>query len=202
MRKTSNMSHLSQAQESAIATFKQNLHLPGGGFHALIVDLSKEFQLPFQTVRAVLKNTQSTIEKKIFHQFDHVNESDLTKENWLHLIKHALGELAKDNQPLMESLVNSERYLKLAAELDEPLCSETQRERMLTDLALIYEHDVYKPLLAMLYTTTLYWELSSDLFTMDQAHRQMISDYPQHMEATAHLFDLKTQIESRPIGII
>ena len=49
------MTHLTEQQEAAMATFKENLHLPNGGFHKLIIELSKEFQLPFQKVRTVLK---------------------------------------------------------------------------------------------------------------------------------------------------
>ena len=52
------MSNLTSKQEAALATFKENLHLPNGGFHTLITELGKEYQLPFQKVRSVVKQTQ------------------------------------------------------------------------------------------------------------------------------------------------
>ena len=75
------MCELTTEQTDAIATFKHSLHLPGGGFHALIVELCREFQLPFQVVRSVLKQAQASIETKIRNQFDDVVASDLTKEH-------------------------------------------------------------------------------------------------------------------------
>lgn len=58
------MTHLTEQQEAAMATFSGNLHLPNGGFHKLIIELSKEYQLPFQKVRAVLKKAQKTLNAK------------------------------------------------------------------------------------------------------------------------------------------
>lgn len=55
------MTNLTEQQEAAMATFKENLHLPNGGFHKLIIELSKEYQLPFQKVRAVLKKAQKML---------------------------------------------------------------------------------------------------------------------------------------------
>ena len=189
------MSELTPQQEKAMATFKDSIHLPGGGFHVLIIELCKEFQLPFQTVRSVLKKSQSSIEAKIRDELTCVDDGDLTKENWLDVIKGTLKELAVNNKPVMESLIASDTYLQAIARMEQTILSESDQEDILNNLAQAYEDEVCKPLMAMLYTTTLYWELSNELFEMTEVRRQRFSDYPQHMEATAHLLQLAEQVK-------
>nr|WP_217901896.1 hypothetical protein [Vibrio aestuarianus] len=183
-----------------MATFKHSLHLPGGGFHALIVELCREFQLPFQVVRSVLKQAQASIETKIRDQFDNVVASDLTKEHWLSVIKDELNERAKDNIPLMESLLDSEIYRQFLNESKSPIRTESERECLLEHLMQAYEQQVYKPLKAMLYTTVLQWQLPNDLLEMTEETRQLFNNYPQHMEASAFLFKLSEQIRSQPLS--
>ncbi|MDE1219749.1 hypothetical protein MCT05_01690 [Vibrio aestuarianus] len=194
------MCELTTEQTDAIATFKHSLHLPGGGFHALIVELCREFQLPFQVVRSVLKQAQASIETKIRNQFDDVVASDLTKEHWLSIIKDELNERAKDNIPLMEMLIDSEIYRQFLDQSKSPLRTESERECLLEQLMQAYEQQVYKPLKAMLYTTALQWQLPSDLLDMTEETRQLFSNYPQHMEASALLFKLSEQISSQPLS--
>ena len=67
------MTNLTEQQEAAMATFKENLHLPNGGFHKLIIELSKEYQLPFQKVRGVLKKAQKDVERQIREDFSSVD---------------------------------------------------------------------------------------------------------------------------------
>lgn len=194
------MYQLTTEQADAMATFKHSLHLPGGGFHALIVELCREFQLPFQIVRSVLKQAQAAIETKIRDQFDHVVASDLTKEHWLKIIKDELNQRAKDNIPLMESLLDSEIYRQFLDQSKSPLRTEAERECLLEHLMQAYEQQVYKPLKAMLYTTVLQWQLPNNLLDMTEETRQLFNDYPQHMEASALLFKLSEQIKSQPLS--
>ncbi|MDE1311503.1 hypothetical protein G6Z90_05845 [Vibrio aestuarianus subsp. cardii] len=194
------MCELTTEQTDAMATFKHSLHLPGGGFHALIVELCREFQLPFQVVRSVLKQAQASIETKIRDQFDNVVASDLTKEHWLSVIKDELNERAKDNIPLMESLLDSEIYRQFLNESKSPIRTESERECLLEHLMQAYEQQVYKPLKAMLYTTVLQWQLPNDLLEMTEETRQLFNNYPQHMEASAFLFKLSEQIRSQPLS--
>ena len=108
-------------QQQAIATFKANLHLPNGGFHKLIVELAREYLLPFQAVRKVLKQSQKVIEKKVKHQFDDVSNFDLTQENWLNLIHTSLAKQAKGNLPVMEKLQQSQLYQDAIQALSQPI---------------------------------------------------------------------------------
>jgi|GEM_PF-2214092 len=193
------MSDLSPQQEAAIATFKTNLHLPHGGFHALIIELSKEFQLPFQKVRTVVMDVQRSVERKIRQDFTSVTEHDLSKENWLALIKAELVEMAKDNVPVMEALTNNAHYIKALGAINAPIASEYDRDMIGEDLFLAYEKEVFKPLLAMLHTSSLYWELmlaAEDLEKMIEEYRAKFSDYPQHVTAAAHLFELQQQLNA------
>ncbi|MDE1332858.1 hypothetical protein L9W73_16880 [Vibrio aestuarianus] len=194
------MCELTTEQTDAIATFKHSLHLPCGGFHALIVELCREFQLPFQVVRSVLKQAQASIETKIRNQFDDVVASDLTKEHWLSIIKDELNERAKDNIPLMKMLIDSEIYRQFLDQSKSPLRTESERECLLDQLMQAYEQQVYQPLKAMLYTTALQWQLPSDLLDMTEETRQLFNNYPQHMEASALLFKLSEQISSQPLS--
>ncbi len=191
------MSVLTEQQEQAISTFKANLHLPGGGFHTLIVELCKEYQLPFQKVRSVLKKSQTKIDKKIRTDFDSITESDLTKENWLAIIHQALVPLAKEMPPVMDSMLQSKAYKQVVASMNDEVEPKADQQQLMVDLEVIYEQQVCKPLKAMLYTTVLYWELSEDLFNMNEALRQKFSDYPQYMEATEHLFGLWQQLSEK-----
>lgn len=193
------MSALTEQQEQAISTFKENLHLPGGGFHALIVELCKEYQLPFQQVRSVLKKSQTAVEKKIRLDFTHISASDLTKENWLAIIEQALIPLAEATPAVMDSLSQHEPYQQAVACIKQGVADEAQRQHLLVELEVIYEQQVCKPLKAMLYTTVLYWELSEDVFNMNEELRLKFSDYPQYMDATEHLFELWQQVKSAAI---
>ncbi|MGF1755639.1 hypothetical protein L4C33_18825 [Vibrio makurazakiensis] len=195
------MSDLTLQQEEAIATFKENLHLPGGGFHLLIIELCKEFQLPFQKVRNVLMNAQGKIEKKIRNDFENVSEGDLTKENWLNIIRTKLTDLAKDNVSVMDALTENTKYQEVLNVLKEPIKNENDREDILEELMQVYEKNVFKPLLAMLHTTKLYWKLmlAEDLNKMTDTCRQQFSDYPEHMEAAKLLFELDEQVRTAKI---
>lgn len=190
------MSALTEQQEQAISTFKENLHLPGGGFHALIVDLCKEHQLPFQKVRSVLKKSQASVEKQIRFDFSSISDSDLTKENWLAIIRQALIPLAKATPAVMDSLTQHESYQRLVTSIKQGIANEAQRQDLLVEIEVIYEQQVCKTLKAMLYTTVLYWELSDDVFNMNAELRQKFSEYPQYMEATQHLFELWKQVKA------
>jgi len=193
------MSALTEQQEQAISTFKENLHLPGGGFHALIVDLCKEHQLPFQKVRSVLKKSQASVEKQIRSDFSSISDSDLTKENWLAIIEQALIPLAKATPAVMDSLTQHEPYQRLVTSIKQGIANEAQRQDLLVEIEVIYEQQVCKTLKAMLYTTVLYWELSDDVFNMNAELRQKFSEYPQYMEATQHLFELWQQVKGDSI---
>lgn len=196
------MSQLTPQQEEAIATFKENLHLPGGGFHLLIIELCKEFQLPFQKVRNVLMKAQTKVEKKIRHDFSAVCESDITQETWLNSIRTKLAEMAQDNVPVMDNLLASEKYKKVLAALNVPIQNEYEREDILEELMQVYEKEVFKPLLAMLHTTKLYWKLmlAEDLNKMTTICREQFSDYPQHMEAAKILFELDEKVRAAKIS--
>ena len=189
------MTDLTEDQEHALATFKAALHLPKGGFHVLIVELCKQYQLPFQTCRAVLKKTQKSIELKVRLNFQNVEPSDLTQEHWLRLIHETLANLAKDNKPLMESMTSGERYCQLISDMQQSF-DAGDREMQLDKLLTIYEQEVYKSLGAMLHTSALYWELRDDLFAMSDEQLAKFADYPQHVDAIKHLQQLSLQIES------
>ena len=153
------MSNLTDQQEAAMATFKENLHLPNGGFHKLIIELSKEFQLPFQKVRTVLKNAQKDIEHQIREDFSNVDEGVISQTNWVNIIRLKLIELAKDNQSVMDKLKINPKYQKVLAATNASISSEDERDELIEELIQAYEKEVFKPLLAMLHTTKLYWKL-------------------------------------------
>lgn len=194
------MSTLTPEQEQAMAVFKGNLHLPDGGFHRLILDLCIEFQLPFQTVRAVLKKSQVAIEKKIRHEFENVSEETLTKKNWINIIKLSLATMAKNNLPVMDCLTNNPYYIKAQNAAEHPFLNETDRETLLANLSQAYEMEVFKPLSEMLYTSDLYWHLSDDLVEMTEERRCLFHQYTQHQEAMTHLSKLYQDAESRALG--
>lgn len=177
-------------QQHAIATLKANLHLPNGGFHKLIVELSREYLLPFQTVRKVLKQSQKAIEKKIKHQLDDVSDDELTKDHWLSLIHASLTEKAKDNQPVMGKLQQNQLYQDAIQVLSQPTHTQDECEAVREQLAMAYEIEVYKPLTEMLYTSILYWKLPDDLYQMTEDKQLEFGGYPQHMEAVRHLLEL------------
>jgi hypothetical protein len=184
------MHSLSIEQAQALAFFKENLHLPGGGYHALIVDLSKEYLLPFQKVRSVVKKSQATIEKKIKQDFSTIQDSDLTKEHWLELVQKQLRLLAKENKPIMETLTSHPLYTSIALSIDKGIESNSEREQLKNDLYSLYETEVFKPLSAMLYTSNLFWILSNDLGEMDDDRCVQFSEYHQHLAAINHLREL------------
>ncbi|NOI66392.1 hypothetical protein [Vibrio sp. 99-8-1] len=196
MEQVLKMSQLTEKQKRAIALFKENLHLPGGGFHTLIIELCKQYQLPFQAVRKVLKTSQKRVEQKIANDFVHVEQDDLTKENWLMLINQQLELLAKENKPVMESLTTSEEYLLFITSIKTPVEHQEQQGQLEESLASLYQKFVYKPLSAMLHTSTLYWKLKSELDEMTEQQREFFCDYPDYMVAIEHLWQLKAQIKS------
>lgn len=196
------MNHLTNDQTNAITALKSNIHLPGGGFHVLIVDLCKEFQLPFPKVRAVVKASQSAIESKIPHESSPELERIVTKEYWLSLIREQLTVLAKDNRPLMEVIAEVEQYtlsLENISKMKHSGCTQQLKESVTADLNSVYELWVYKPLNAMLHTTLLQWKLKSELQQMTDERRALFSDYPMHMQATQHLLDLCNDVASLEI---
>ena len=192
------MTHLTEQQEAAMATFKENLHLPNGGFHKLIIELSKEFQLPFQKVRTVLKNAQKDIERQIREDFSNVDEGVISQTNWVNIIRLKLIELAKDNQSVMDKLKLNPKYQKVLEATNASISSEDEREELIEELIQAYEKEVFKPLLAMLHTTKLYWKLMlvDETCKMTEENRDKFSDYPQHMQAAEHLYTLDQKLRS------
>ncbi|MFS1428113.1 hypothetical protein LMH73_013370, partial [Vibrio splendidus] len=144
------MTHLTDQQEAATATFKENLHLPNGGFHKLIIDLSKEYQLPFQKVRAVLKKAQKDVERQIREDFTSVDDTVLSQANWVNIIKSKLVELAEENQTVMDKLQQNLKYQKVLSATNGSIASEDERDELIEELIQAYEKEVFKPLLAML----------------------------------------------------
>ena len=195
------MTHLREQQEAAMATFKENLHLPNGGFHKLIIELSKEFQLPFQKVRTVLKNAQKDIERQICEDFSNVDEGVISQTNWVNIIRLKLIELAKDNQSVMDKLKSNTKYQKVLEATNASISSEDEREELIEELIQAYEKEVFKPLLAMLHTTKLYWKLMlvDETCKMTEENRDKFSDYPQHMQAAEHLYTLDQKLRSMPL---
>ncbi|CAH6896124.1 conserved hypothetical protein [Vibrio chagasii] len=195
------MTHLTEQQEAAMATFKENLHLPNGGFHKLIIELSKEFQLPFQKVRTVLKNAQKDIERQIREDFSNVDEGVISQANWVNIIRLKLVELAEDNQSVMDKLKLNPKYQKVLEATNASISSEDEREELIEELIQAYEKEVFKPLLAMLHTTKLYWKLMlvDETCKMTEENRDKFSDYPQHMQAAEHLYTLDQKLRSMPL---
>lgn len=188
------MSNLTTDQEKALATFKHHLHLPHGGFHTLIIELCREFQLPFQKVRKVVKTSQKSIEKAIKEEFDSITERDLTKSHWLEIINAKLSSLAEQNKPVMENIINNQRYQKVVDAMSRPIENKQDRQDLLMDLAEVYESEIYKPLAAMLHTSILYWKLKVELDEMTKEQRTVFNDYPQFMQATEHLLELSDKV--------
>ncbi|MCJ2376929.1 hypothetical protein LNL84_08785 [Vibrio sp. ZSDZ34] len=193
------MSQMTTQQERALAIFKSNIHLPHGGFHKLIVELCKEFQLPFPKVRAAVKNGQKVIESNIRSNDDLIDESTLSQQHWLSIINAELSELAKDNKPVIETLQSSDIYQRFTVALAQPLLSESDREQHYALLCDVYEFQVYKPLTSMLHTTTLFWEISNDLDLVNEQILPKFSDYPQHVLAIEHILALKQQLMDKPL---
>ncbi|NOH34822.1 hypothetical protein [Vibrio chagasii] len=195
------MTHLTEQQEAAMATFKENLHLPNGGFHKLIIELSKEFQLPFQKVRTVLKNAQKDIERQIREDFSNVDEGVISQANWVNIIRLKLVELAEGNQSVMDKLKLNPKYQKVLEATNTSIASEDEREELIEELIQAYEKEVFKPLLAMLHTTKLYWKLMlvDETCKMTKENRDKFSDYPQHMQAAEHLYTLDQKLRSMPL---
>ncbi|MDH6015733.1 hypothetical protein [Vibrio splendidus] len=195
------MTHLTDQQEAAMATFKENLHLPNGGFHKLIIDLSKEYQLPFQKVRAVLKKAQEDVERQIREDFTSVDDAVLSQANWVNIIKSKLVELAEQNQTVMDKLQQNLKYQKVLSATNGSIASEDERDELIEELIQAYEKEVFKPLLAMLHTTKLYWKLMlvDETCKMNEENREKFSDYPQHMQAAEHLYTLDQKLRSIPL---
>ena len=195
------MTHLTELQEAAMATFKENLHLPNGGFHKLIIELSKEYQLPFQKVRAVLKKAQKGVERQIREDFNSVDGTVLSQENWVNIIKSKLVELAEENQTVMDKLQQNLKYQKVLSATEGSIASEDERDELIEELIQAYEKEVFKPLLAMLHTTKLYWKLMlvDETCKMNEENREKFSDYPQHMQAAEHLYTLDQKLRSMPL---
>ena len=200
-RNTVKMSELTLLQEQALATFKTNIHLPGDGFHTLIIELSKEHQLPFQKVRSVVKSSQVAIEKKIKNDFESVDSSEFTKASWLDSINNALIDLAKNNEQVMDVLQANSNYIKAIDAMKSNISSEEDREAIVEWLMLAYEKTIFKPLLAMLHTSPRYWKLMrvEELHQMTAENREQFNDYPSHMEAAAHLYKLDEKVRSATI---
>ena len=193
------MSPLTLEQKSAIARFKDNLHLPGNGFHALIIEQCREYQLPFQAVRTVFMKSQASIEEKIRYDFRNIDDNQLTMEHWLSLIRNQLSELAASNVPVMEKLTSGKRYLELNATLSKDVKNTEQKEQIQNLFEDVYELEISKPLKAMLRTTSLFWAVKSSLFEMTEEQREKFGDYPQYMEAIEHLLDLAAQNDLLPL---
>lgn len=191
------MSKLTPQQEAALSTFKSNIHLPGGGFHKLIIDLCKEYQLPFQKVRTQLMKAQSAIEKSIKAADSELTDQQLSQAFWIETIHERLAELAKKNQPLMDTIKSDNDYQQAVALLTKAELSEDEKLQVSDLLAQVYEMKVYKPLKAMLHTTILYWKLKDELYLMSDELRTVFSEYPQHMRATEHLLNLFAESQSK-----
>jgi len=184
-----------------MAMFKENLHLPNGGFHKLIIELSKEYQLPFQKVRAVLKKAQKDVERQIREDFTNVDDTVLSQANWVNIIKSKLVELAEENQTVMDKLQLNLKYQKVLSATNGSIASEDERDELIEELIQAYEKEVFKPLLAMLHTTKLYWKLMlvDETCKMNEENREKFSDYPQHMQAAEHLYTLDQKLRSMPL---
>ncbi|MFA0485368.1 hypothetical protein [Vibrio sp. 10N.222.55.B11] len=195
------MTHLTEQQEAAMATFKENLHLPNGGFHKLIIELSKEYQLPFQKVRAVLKKAQKDVERQIREDFTNVDDTVLSQANWVNIIKSKLVDLAEENQTVMDKLQQNLKYQKVLSATEGSIASEDERDELIEELIQAYEQEVFKPLLAMLHTTKLYWKLMlvDETCKMNEENREKFSDYPQHMQAAEHIYTLDQKLRSMPL---
>lgn len=177
-------------QQQALATLKQNLHLPNGGFHILIVELCCEYQLPFQSVRRVVREAQSKIEQVIFDDVAAIFDQNLSQENWLKLIHQELEQMAKESVPVLDAMREDAVYKKIksAAQL-QSVDSETHTAR-LNDLNDVYQRVVYRSLKAMLHTSKLYWELKEKLFEMTDERCERFSNYSQHVKAIKQLQSL------------
>ena len=92
----------------------------------------------------------------------------------------------------MDNVLINQSYLKAVSAMNTPIESEDDRAEILEYLMQAYEKEVFKPLLAMLRTTSLYWDLmlAEELEKMTESYRVKFSDYPQYVEAAAHLFYL------------
>ncbi|GEM77821.1 hypothetical protein [Vibrio superstes] len=192
------MSELTSEQEHAIAIFKANMHFPKDGYHALIIELSKTYQLPFQQVRKVLMKAQTKIEKKLVHQFENITNDELTKESWLDSVNNELQKLAEDNTSVMQNLEQNINYQKALSAIQTTIQSEDEREIITEYLYLAYEKEVFKPLLAMLRTSPLYWKLmrAEEIMQMTPEHQQNFQDYPQYMEGANTLYLLEQQVRA------
>lgn len=196
------MSNLTPDQEAALATFKENLHLPHGGFHTLITELGKEYQLPFQKVRSVVKQAQKNVEQRIKNEFESVEDSTLTQASWIAAIRAELEDLAKETESVMDKLKVNPKYLNVIAAIEGSISSEDERDEWIEQLIQVYEKEVLKPLLAMLRTTKLYWTLMlvDETCKMTPEQREKFSDYPQNMEAAEHLYALDQKLRTKALA--
>ncbi|WP_261816967.1 hypothetical protein [Vibrio gallicus] len=193
------MSHLNDEQVQSLANFKSNIHLPHGGFHTLIVDLCREYQLPFPKVRTVVKASQIDVENKILDADIADLERIVTKQYWVDLIRERLALLAVDNKTPLQDITETELYRQCLESIREMKCSgATQQLQASTieSLNSVYEMSVYKPLKAMLHTTQLQWKLKRELQSMTEEQRTLFCDYPAYMQATKHLLDLCDEMTS------
>jgi uncharacterized protein YdiU (UPF0061 family) len=195
------MSNLTPEQEAALATFKENLHLPNGGFHTLITELGKEYQLPFQKVRSVVKQAQKNVERRIKSDFETIDADALTQANWIAAIRAELEELAKETESVMDKLKANPKYLNVSAAIEGVISTEDERDEWIEQLIQVYEKEVLKPLLAMLRTTKLYWTLMlvDETCKMTPEQREKFADYPQHMEAAEHLYELDKKLRAKAL---
>ena len=193
------MSNLTPEQEAALATFKENLHLPNGGFHTLITELGKEYQLPFQKVRSVVKQAQKNVERRIKSDFETIDADALTQASWIAAIRLELEELAKETESVMDKLKANPKYLSVIAAIEGAISTEDERDEWIEQLIQVYEKEVLKPLLAMLRTTKLYWTLMlvDETCKMTPEQREKFADYPQHMEAAEHLYELDQKLRAK-----
>ncbi|GAD79055.1 hypothetical protein [Vibrio ezurae] len=192
------MSELTPSQEHALATFKACMHFPDNGFHDLIIELCKTYQLSFQKVRKVLMSSQRNIEKQIRHDFEHVTEQQLSKHYWLTLVHAQLKEMAQSNIAVMQALQANANYQKAQASIDAKIHTEDEREAVLECLFLAYEKEVFKPLAAMLHTTPIYWKLmrAEEIRTMTTEYQTHFIDYPEYMSAANHLFVIEQNVRA------
>lgn len=168
------MSNLTIEQTNAIAEFKSELHLPNDGFHTLIIDLSRDYDLPFQVVRKCLKSSQKQIERLIKSEAWVSNPIDYKLTHWLERIHNELEKLAATNDSLMSKIEASEYY---------PLLKQEPDTNTSNYVAEIYYTEIYLPLRERLYTSKLYWRLKEDFPEMDSERIEDFRDYNEYYEA-------------------
>lgn len=175
------MSELSVEQLNAIAKFKSELHLPNDGFHTLIIDLSKDYDQPFQVVRKCLKKSQKQIERLISSDVWVTNPVDYQLSHWFDAIHKELKKLSTNNVTVMERFESNEYY---------QLLQQDPEANLVGNVAELYYSEIYQPLKERLYTSKLFWRLKEDFSEMDSERIDDFREYEQYHHAMLWLKDM------------